>query len=66
MMHCWALKMHLENLVQHGYLEEFILDQEEDPKVRGTQLTLSTKALTPGRKARQEAMKLFSLKNIHV
>jgi len=46
MMHCWALKMHLENLVQHGYLEEFILDQEEDPKVRGTQLTLSTKALT--------------------
>ena len=36
MMHCWAFKMHLEDLIQRRYLEEFILDQEEDPEVRGT------------------------------
>ena len=35
-MHCWALKRHLEDLVQRGYLEKFILDQEEDPEVGGT------------------------------
>ena len=35
-LHCWALKRHLEDLVQRGYLEEFILDQEEDPEVGDT------------------------------
>jgi len=35
-MHCWALKRHLEDLVQHGYLEEFVLDQGEDPEVGDT------------------------------
>jgi len=35
-LHCWALKRHLKNLVQCGYFEEFILDQEKDPEVRGT------------------------------
>jgi len=29
-LHCWALKRHLEDLVQRGYLDEFILDLEED------------------------------------
>jgi len=33
-LHCWALKKHLEEVVQCGYLDEFILDSEEDPKVR--------------------------------
>ena len=32
-MHCWALKKYLKNLVQRGYLDEFILDLEEDPEV---------------------------------
>ena len=35
-MHCWALKRHLEDLVQRGYLDEYILALEEDPKVRET------------------------------
>ena len=33
-LYCWTLKRHLEDLVQCGYLNEFILDLEEDPKVR--------------------------------
>ena len=28
-MNCWALKRHIENLFQHGYLDEFVLDPEE-------------------------------------
>jgi len=32
-MHCWALKRHLEDLIQRGHLDEFILDLEEDPEV---------------------------------
>ena len=28
-----TLKRHLENLVQHGYLDEFILDLEKDCEV---------------------------------
>jgi len=32
-LHCWALKKHLEDLVQHGYLNDFVLDSEEDPEV---------------------------------
>ena len=35
-LHCWALKRHFEDLVQRGYLGEFILELEEDPKVRET------------------------------
>jgi len=31
-LHCWGLRRHLE-IVQCGYLEEFVLDQEEDPEV---------------------------------
>jgi len=30
------LKRHLEDLVQRGYLEIFILDQEKDLEVKGT------------------------------
>ena len=30
-LHHWALKRHLEDLVQCGHLDEFILDLEEDP-----------------------------------
>ena len=32
-LHCWALKKHLEDLVQRGYVDKFVLDQEEDPEV---------------------------------
>ena len=32
-LHCWALKKHLEDLVQRGYLDKFILNLEEDPEV---------------------------------
>ena len=35
-LHCWALNRHLEDLVQREYLEEFILNQDEDPEVVGT------------------------------
>ena len=35
-LHCWDLKRHLEDLVQCEYLEEFVLDQEEDPEVGDT------------------------------
>jgi len=35
-VHYWALKRNLEDLVQRGYLEEFVLDQEEDPEVEDT------------------------------
>ena len=35
-LHCWSFKRHLEDLVQCGYLEEFVLDQEEDPEVGDT------------------------------
>ena len=35
-LYCWALKRHLEDLILCGYLEEFILDLEEDPEVRDT------------------------------
>ena len=35
-LHCWALKRHLKDLVQRGYLEEFILDLEEDLEVGET------------------------------
>jgi len=35
-LHGWALKRHLEDLVQRGYLDEFILVQEEDPHVGDT------------------------------
>ena len=35
-MHYWALKGHLEDLVQRGCLDEFILDLEEDPEVGET------------------------------
>ena len=32
--YCWALKRHLKNLIQRGYLEEFIIYLEEHPEVR--------------------------------
>ena len=35
-LHCWALKRHLEDLVQCGYLNEFIFDLKEDPEVGET------------------------------
>jgi len=67
-LHCWALKRHLGDLIQCGYLEEFVRDQEEVPEVRDTQLSISIKALTHqynlGREAHQEAMELFSLETI--
>ena len=31
-MHCWALKRYLKDLVQRGYLDEFIFSLEEDPE----------------------------------
>jgi len=32
-LHCWALKKHLKDLLQRGYLDEFILALEEDPEI---------------------------------
>ena len=31
-LHCWALKRHLEDLVQRGYLDEFFLNADESPE----------------------------------
>ena len=47
-LHCWPLKRQLENLVQRGYLDEFIFDLEEDLEVRKASARLSTKALLIG------------------
>ena len=33
-LHCWALIRHFEDLVQYEYLNEFVLNSEEDPEVR--------------------------------
>ena len=67
-LYCWALKRHIEDLAQHGYLDEFILNQEEYSEVGGAQPILSTKALTHQHNPRgedpQEAMKLFLLETI--
>jgi len=35
-MNCWALRRHIKDLVQHGYLDEFVLDLEEGPEVGDT------------------------------
>jgi len=35
-LHCCSLKRHVEDLVQRGYLDEFVLDLKEDPEVGET------------------------------
>ena len=35
-LHCWALKKHIKDLVQRGYLDEFILELDENPEVGET------------------------------
>ena len=32
-LHCLTLKRHLEDLMQRGYLDEFVLNSAEDPEV---------------------------------
>ena len=52
--HCWALKKYLKDLIQREYLDEFILDLEEDREVGEARPRPSTKALTPRHHSGQE------------
>ena len=35
-LNCWAFRKHIKDLVQRGYLDEFVLELEEDLEVRDT------------------------------
>ena len=54
-VYCGALKWHLEDLIRQGYLDEFILDSEEDPEVGeapAETVYWNARSLTPPRMGR--------------